>query len=85
MTHVDIHEAQARLAHYVELAQSGEVVRICQAQVPVAELVPVAQKIDVAKRRAFFGKYEGFLDEAVLAEAMRPMSDDEADAFIEGR
>ena len=38
---VNLHEAKARLSHYLNRVQKGETVVICRRNVPVAELSPV--------------------------------------------
>jgi prevent-host-death family protein len=42
MLKVNLHEAKARLGHYVELAQAGEIVTVCDRNRPVAELRPLS-------------------------------------------
>lgn len=85
MTHVNVAEVKSRLSYYLRLATSGEKVIICDRNKPVAELVPIPRTIDRARRAAAFGMFAGGMSEAELQEALRPMTDEEADAFVEGR
>jgi len=85
MIQVNIAEAKSRLSHYLRLATSGEKVMICERNKPVAELVAVKQPIDLERRRSAIGMFPGGMTEEELQEALRPMTDAEADAFIEGR
>lgn len=40
---INIHEAKAKLSEYLAAVEAGETVTICRRNVPVAEIVPVAQ------------------------------------------
>ena len=40
---INIHEAKANLSRYIEATERGETVIICNRNVPVAELRPVAR------------------------------------------
>jgi prevent-host-death family protein len=84
MIHVNVADAKSRLSHYLRLATSGEKVIICERNKPIAELVPIEQPIDIELRKSAFGMFSGGIPEAELEEALRPMTDEEADAFIEG-
>lgn len=46
MLKVNIHEAKARLSHYLERLKAGDTIVICKRNVPVAELrrLPGAEK-----------------------------------------
>ena len=85
MIHANIAEVKSRLSHFLRLVKGGERVMICDRNKPVAELVPVAPPIDLKLRESAFGMFASSMTEAELNEALRPMSDEEADAFIEGR
>ncbi len=85
MIHANVADFKARLSHFLRLAKSGEKVVICERNKPVLELVPLVQPIDRKKREAAFGMFPIAMTEEELHEAMRPMTDEEADAFIEGR
>lgn len=43
MIAINVHEAKAKLSEYLAAVESGERVTICRRNVPVAEIVPVAQ------------------------------------------
>ena len=85
MIRANVAEVKARLSHFLRVAKSGETVVICERNVPVAELVAVKKPIDRALRESAFGMYKNVMTDAELDEALRPMTDEEADAFIEGR
>ena len=85
MIHVNVAEAKAKLSHYLRLAASGEQVVICERNKPLVELTPVKKPIDIERRKAAIGMFKGGMTEEELQEALRPMTDEEADAFIEGR
>ena len=40
-THINIHEAKAKLSEYLSAVEAGETVVICRRNVPVAEIVPI--------------------------------------------
>jgi prevent-host-death family protein len=44
MIRINVHEAKARLSHYLQAVEHGEVVLVCRRNVPVAELRPVARR-----------------------------------------
>jgi|GEM_PF-5305716 len=85
MIQASVADLQERLPYFLSAVKSGEKVVICEEDKPVAELVAVKKPVDVELRRSFFGMYEGQVDLAMLEEALRPMTDEEADDFIEGR
>ena len=85
MIHANVAEVKSRLSYYLRLAKSGERVVICDRNKPIAELVPVIPPIDRALRASAFGMFPGGMSEEELTEALRPMTDEEADAFVEGR
>lgn len=85
MIQANVAEVKARLSYYLKLAKGGERVVICERNRPVAELKPIPQAIDRKLRESAFGLYKSVMTKEELEEALRPMSNDEADAFIEGR
>ena len=85
MIKANVAEVKARFSHYLRLASSGEEVVVCDRNEPVARIVPLARKVDIARRMSAIGMFEGGMTEAELDEALRPMTDEEAEAFIEGR
>lgn len=77
---VNVHEAKTRLSQLLELVEEGETVVIARHGEPVAELVP-------ARRKAGFPF--GLAHEEPLVPAgdewWQPMSDAEAEDWMEGR
>ncbi len=85
MKQVNVAEAKAHLSYLMKLAASGEKVVLCERNKPVVELVPVKKPIDLELRKSAFGMFPGGMSEEELEEALRPMTDEEVDAFLEGR
>ena len=77
---VNVHEAKSQLSRLLELVEEGETVVIARHGQPVAELVPARRKT---------GFPFGIAREEPLAAAgddwWQPLSDREADDWIEGR
>lgn len=77
---VNVHEAKSQLSRLLELVEEGETVVIARHGEPVAELVP-------ARRKAGFPF--GIAGEEPLVapgdDWWQPMSDPEAEDWIEGR
>ena len=77
---VNVHEAKTRLSQLLELVEEGETIVIARRGQPVAELVPARQ------RTAF---PFGIARQAPLVpdgnEWWRPMTDTEAEDWVEGR
>ncbi len=77
---VNVHEAKSQLSRLLELVEEGETVIIARHGEPVAELVP-------ARRKAGF-PFGIAREEPLVAagdEWWQPMSDAEAEEWIEGR
>jgi prevent-host-death family protein len=77
---VNVHEAKSQLSRLLELVEEGETVVIARHGEPVAELVP-------ARRKAGF-PFGIARDEPLVAagdEWWQPMSDAEAEDWVEGR
>ena len=53
---INIHEAKAKLSHYLGLVAKGEEIIICNRNVPVARLGPVLQ---LKKKRRKLGLHAG--------------------------
>ena len=75
---VNVHEAKSQLSRLLELVEEGETVVIARHGHPVAELTPFRKgfPFDIAR------------EEPLVAEGdewWQPMSDSEADDWIEGR
>lgn len=77
---VNVHEAKSQLSRLLELVEEGETVIIARHGQPVAELVPTRRKA---------GFPFGIAREDPLVPAgdawWQPMTDAEADDWIEGR
>jgi antitoxin (DNA-binding transcriptional repressor) of toxin-antitoxin stability system len=85
MIHANIAEVKSRLSHFLRLVKGGERVMICDRNKPIAELVPIATPVDIKLRKSAFGMFADTMTGAGLKEALRPMTDEEVEAFIEGR
>lgn len=78
---VSVAEAKNRLPALIRAVEKGERVTICRRGVPVADVVPT----EVGKRkRPQFGTLKGKI---VIHDPdwWKPMSDEEVEAFLEGR
>jgi prevent-host-death family protein len=77
---VNVHEAKSRLSKLLELVEEGETIIIARNGEPVAELIPARRTsgfpFDVASHRPLVSPGD---------EWWQPMSDSEADDWIEGR
>jgi prevent-host-death family protein len=77
---VNVHEAKSQLSRLLELVEEGETVIIARHGRPVAELVPAQQKtgfpFGVAREEPLVPPGDDW---------WQPMSDDEADGWMEGR
>jgi prevent-host-death family protein len=73
---VTVHEAKTQLSRLLKLAEDGETVTILRRGVPVARLTPVPPP-----NPRCLGWDKGVVPDA----ALRPMSDEEVDAFLSGR
>ena len=73
---VNIHEAKAKLSHYLEAVQQGELVVICNRNRPVAELRAAA--VSRVEPRPI-GRARGRLE--VPSAFFEPLPDEELDAF----
>jgi prevent-host-death family protein len=77
---VNVHEAKSQLSRLLELVEEGETVVIARHGEPVAELIP-------ARRKAGF-PFGIACDEPLVAAGddwWQPMSDAEAEDWVEGR
>ena len=77
---VNVHEAKSQLSRLLELVEEGETVIIARHGEPVAELVP-------ARRQTGFPFGIARAEPLVAAgdEWWQPMSDAEAEDWVEGR
>ena len=76
MTRYNVHEAKSNLSKLLRKAAAGERVIIMRDGVPVAELIPYRDKA----RKRELGFAAGEVEETEGWE--RPMTDEEADAFL---
>jgi prevent-host-death family protein len=81
MANVKIAYAKAHLAELLARVARGERIVISRYNTPMAELVP-ATKAEKAQRKFGTGKGKAML---IDPRALDPMTDDEADAFLQGR
>jgi prevent-host-death family protein len=75
----NVHEAKTNLSRLLRKTAAGEEVVIMRDGQPVAELIPYRKR----SRKRLLGFAAGEVEAAEGWE--RPMSDVEADAFLEGR
>ena len=75
---VSVHEAKTQLSRLLDLIHDGEEVIIHRHGEPVARLEPIRHPaaIPFGAMRGEFGMTEGW---------ERPMTDEESDAFLEGK
>jgi prevent-host-death family protein len=77
---VNVHEAKSQLSRLLELVEEGETVVIARHGRPVAELVPARSKagfpFGIAREEPLIGPDDDW---------WQPMSDAEAEDWIEGR
>jgi len=78
---VSVAEAKNRLPELIRAVEAGERVTVCRRGVPVADLV----RPKTAKARKLpFGCLKGRIVE-VDPDWWKPMSEEEVDAFLEGK
>lgn len=73
---VTVHEAKTQLSRLLKLAEDGETVTIVRRGIPVARLTPVPSAT---------ARQLGWDTGAVPDSALRPMTDEEAGAFLSGK
>jgi antitoxin (DNA-binding transcriptional repressor) of toxin-antitoxin stability system len=81
MTSVKIAYAKAHLPALLARVARGERIVILRYNTPMAELVP-PPKVEKAQRKFGTGKGKAML---IDPRALDPMTDEEADAFLQGR
>lgn len=74
-------DAKNKLPELIKAVENGEAVTVCRRGVPVVDLVPT--KAGTAEKRRF-GTLKGRI---VINDPdwWKPMSDEEVDAFLDGR
>ncbi|HLH02371.1 MAG TPA: type II toxin-antitoxin system prevent-host-death family antitoxin [Bryobacteraceae bacterium] len=81
MKNLNVAEAKNTLTQLLQEVEAGERITICRHGKPVADLVPTRQTARTApKLGAFAGKRV-----EVDPDWWKPMSDEEAEAFIDGK
>lgn len=78
---VNVAKAKNELPELIRVVENGESVTICRRGVPIVDMVRT--KEPTHKKRKF-GTLKGKI-EILDADWWKPMTDDEVDAFIEGR
>jgi prevent-host-death family protein len=78
---VSVADAKNRLSELIKAAEGGEPVTICRHGKPVVDLVRTAS-VEPGKRE--FGTLRGQVIE-IDPDWWKPMTDEEADDFLEGR
>jgi prevent-host-death family protein len=78
---VSVADAKNKLPKLIKAVEKGEAITICRRGVPVVDLVPT-KATKGGKRK--FGTLAGRIIE-VDPDWWKPMTDEEAEAFIEGR
>ncbi len=78
---VSVANAKNKLPELIKAVEKGEAVTICRRGVPVVDLVPTKATNGKKPR---FGTLRGRIIE-VDPDWWKPMTDEEAEAFIEGR
>lgn len=77
---VNVHEAKTRLSHLLQLVESGEKVVIARHGKPIAELVPAGKsgglKLGTGSPELLLNKGDDW---------WQPMTDEEVDAWLEGK
>lgn len=76
---VNVHEAKSQLSRLLELVEAGETVVIARHGRPVAELVPASQTgfpFGIARNEPLVASGD---------EWWQPMTDDEAEDWLQGR
>jgi antitoxin (DNA-binding transcriptional repressor) of toxin-antitoxin stability system len=77
---VNVADAKNNLPELIKAVENGESVTICRRGTPVVDLVRTA----IGSRRPKFGTLKGKI---IVNDPdwWKPMTDEEADAFLEGR
>jgi len=78
MLSINIHEAKAKLSEYLAAVEAGETVQICRRNVPVAEIVPLAQPRKTPRPVGLGPHEEGY---EIPASFFEPLPDDLLKAF----
>jgi prevent-host-death family protein len=83
MAQYNVHEARSNLSQLLDMAERGDEVIIARHGKPVARLVPVAHRKSILGAGVGDPNYRGHL--LTEEEVFSPMTQEEVDAWIEGR
>jgi prevent-host-death family protein len=78
---VNVAEAKNKLSELIKAVEDGERVTLCRRGVPVADIVRTKEP---SRRERKFGTLKGKI-QIIDPDWWKPMTDEEVDAFIEGR
>jgi prevent-host-death family protein len=78
---ISVADAKNKLPKLIKAVESGETVTICRRGVPVVDIVPTKSN---KKEKPKFGTLKGLIT-VNDPDWWKPMSDEEVDAFIDGR
>jgi antitoxin (DNA-binding transcriptional repressor) of toxin-antitoxin stability system len=78
---VNVAKAKNELPELIRVVENGESVTICRRGVPVVDMVRTKEP---TRKKRRFGTLKGRI-EILDPDWWKPMTDDEVDAFIEGR
>jgi prevent-host-death family protein len=78
---VNVAEAKNKLPELIKAVEGGERVTICRRGVPIADIVRTKEP---TRKRRKLGTLKGKF-QILDPDWWKPMADEEADAFIEGR
>jgi prevent-host-death family protein len=78
---VNVAEAKNKLPELIKVVEHGESVTICRRGAPVVDIVRTAK---AAREKPKFGTLKG---KVIIHDPdwWKPMADDEAEAFVDGR
>lgn len=82
MSKVSVAEAKNRLSELIKAVENGESVTICRHGTPVAELVRTSTK---TRRGVQLGRFSHLKNVELDPDWWKPMTEEEAEAFYEGR
>jgi prevent-host-death family protein len=83
MAQFNVHEAKTQFSKLLDMVVEGEEILITRNGAPVAELVPARQR----GLALGAGQHDANINHEALAQGdwWKPMSDEDAEAFIDGR
>lgn len=78
---MSVAEAKNKLPELIKAAEDGESVTICRRGVPAVDMIRTKEP---SRKKRRLGTLKGKI-QILEPEWWRPLSDDEAEAFVEGR